>query len=142
MSTTGAGGEQVSDTRLYHDTCHHKIYFLSCEQFDALRDFAGAECQICGLPEAEAARGRLVIDHMNDYGKHAVRGLLCDRCNMLMLRVDNCVQEEIPMEVYTYRENAWFARMTSPRGPLHKWPTEYPPWKHLTIREYYARKSS
>ena len=103
-----AAAEEVD---LYHDTCHHRIYFMTCEELDALRAFAGYACQICGLPEREAKRGRLCIDHLGDYGHPLVRGLLCDKCNAYMRRVDDCTIRNPRSEVYRYRNNAWCLRM-------------------------------
>lgn len=98
----------------YHDSCHHKIYKLTCDQFDELWAYTGGFCQICGLPEEDAPRGRLCIDHMGSYGNHVVRGLLCDTCNMLMMRVDTGIERAPRCEVYDYMSNAWFSRMLRP----------------------------
>lgn len=73
---------------LYHDTCHHHIYRLTCEEFDALWDRSRGCCEICGVRETETKRGRLSIDH-DQRSIHLVRGLLCDMCNAgVMRRVD------------------------------------------------------
>ena len=100
----------------YHDTCHHKTFFLSCNALDELLAYAGRRCQICELPESEAKRGRLVIDHLRDYGWHLVRGLLCDKCNALMRRIDSG-ERRASRAVIDYQQNAWFARMLHPKGP-------------------------
>lgn len=38
-----------AETVLYHDTCHHALYRLTCEEFDALRDRSRGCCEICRL---------------------------------------------------------------------------------------------
>ena len=55
--------------------CAHKLYQLSCDDYDRLMEHAGGACQICGF------RGFLVVDHDAGVGDWAVRGLLCGRCN-------------------------------------------------------------
>lgn len=105
--------EAAIEAPLYHDTCHHKIYFMDCAEFDELHAFARGCCQICDLPERETPRGRLCIDHLGGYGQGLVRGLLCDRCNTLMRHVDNHTLPRfttIPHGVYRYRNNAWCLR--------------------------------
>lgn len=99
----------------YHTTvCQHRVYGLTCEQFNELWAYTGGFCQICGLEETDAPRGKLCIDHMGPYGSHIVRGLLCDTCNMLMQRVDTGVERFPRCEVYDYQRNSWFVRMLLP----------------------------
>lgn len=100
----------------HHDTCHHRIYFLSCDDLDALWEYAEGACQICRTPEADTKRGRLVIDHLSDYGAHMVRGLLCDRCNSLMSRIDSNRPIRRSRAVLDYMSNAWCSRKLNPRG--------------------------
>lgn len=64
-----------------HGTCHHLIYRLSCDQFDALLKRADRRCEICRSAE------KLAIDH--DHTTDEVRGLLCPGCNSRLARVDN-----------------------------------------------------
>ena len=113
---------EAAETVLYHDTCHHLTYHLTCEEFDALHTYAEGCCQICRTPERETKRGRLSIDHLGDYGLQAVRGLLCDLCNCLMEFVDRNKLRTYSREyddsaVRLYRYNAWFARQAHPKGP-------------------------
>lgn len=102
-------------TAPHHDTCHHRIYHLSCEEMDALYKYARGACQICDTPEADTKRGRLVIDHLGYYGAHMVRGLLCDKCNSLMSRVDRGAPAA-GKGVLEYMLNSWCARKLNPRG--------------------------
>ena len=92
----------------HHTTCHHRTYYLTCEEYELLWDFARGRCQICHAAPEETKRGRLCIDHMGDYGYGAVRGLLCDRCNRLMRSVDANEIAYPGSAVYHYRANAWF----------------------------------
>ena len=57
-----------------------KNYGLTPEGFDALLEAQGGVCAICGLPGREWAERNLHVDH--DHTTHAVRGLLCGRCNV------------------------------------------------------------
>lgn len=52
---------------------------LSASAYNAMLALQGGRCAICGnLP----GRQRLAIDH--DHAQHAVRGLLCGKCNMAL----------------------------------------------------------
>lgn len=97
---------------MYHRrgiACQHRTYYLTCEDFDALWVRAGGCCQICKTPELETKRGLLCIDHMSEYGYGCVRGLLCDKCNSLMRRVDEGRIRFRPGSVMDYQRNSWFA---------------------------------
>ena len=102
----------MSEPYDHHRNCHHKMYRLSCGDFDALYARAAGSCQICHIGEAETKRGKLVIDHAPRYGYVAVRGLLCDKCNSLMARADAGNYEPL---AYTYWANAWFVRALTQR---------------------------
>lgn len=58
-----------------HGRCQHKLYLLTCEEYDKLWSRTNGACTFCG------ATGTLHIDHDADAGAWAVRGLLCSRCN-------------------------------------------------------------
>lgn len=88
----------------------HRYYYLSCEEYEELWDFASGRCQICNALPEETARGKLCIDHLPTYGYGLVRGLLCDKCNALMRQVDDGTVRYPPSPVYAYRHNSWFAR--------------------------------
>lgn len=64
--------------------CQHRIYGMTCEQFDALEARAGGKCEICTTPMA-----KLNVDHDHDEAWWAVRGLVCPKCNAHMRRVDS-----------------------------------------------------
>lgn len=61
--------------------CSHKVYDMSCDDYDQLVSDAGGRCQICQVAAHETNRGFLVIDHDAKVGQWAVRGLLCSDCN-------------------------------------------------------------
>jgi len=65
-----------------HESCNHKVYGLSCDQYERLLNRNGGLCEICGIPGRLAARGKLYIDHDHAGGWTAVRGLVCSRCNI------------------------------------------------------------
>lgn len=72
-----------TEPSLWHATCTHRQYNVSCEQFDDLLVTARFACQLC-----RQTSDRLVIDHDHALGWWAVRGLLCHWCNSHMGRVD------------------------------------------------------
>jgi hypothetical protein len=55
-------------------------YGLTLEELDAMWQAQSGRCAICGVPERTTRR--LAIDH--DHTTGAVRGLLCQRCNMAL----------------------------------------------------------
>jgi hypothetical protein len=111
-----------------HDRCAHGAYEMTCEEFDLLTDRSGGRCEFCGIPEVEAPRQSLVIDHDHRYGFPAVRGLICDAC---MRRVD---ADERPAggTERAYYESAWFVELTRLRrgaSPLSRMPVDWDLWK-------------
>lgn len=60
-----------------------KVWKMSVEDFESLLKSQGNRCAVCG--DIESRRGKwltrnLNVDHCHDTG--AVRGLLCNRCNL------------------------------------------------------------
>lgn len=89
-----------------HATCtRHRNYALSCGQFDALIERAKGCCELCGLEGGLSAWGCLHIDHEHQVGRWAVRGLLCDGCNVRLQR-----GRRLPPTppLLRYLENAWY----------------------------------
>jgi hypothetical protein len=70
-----------------HACTHYAVHGLTCDEFDQLRSRAAGQCEICRTPERETSGKRLVIDHFEDYriGLSFIRGLLCDRCNLVVM---------------------------------------------------------
>lgn len=120
---------EVGERVLYHDTCHHGIYRLTCEEFDALWQRSGGRCELCGVLETETKRGRLNIDH-DQRSYHLVRGLLCDWCNgVVMRRADEGRAKYITEETARYAADPWI-----PRG------TPVPPPVNIKTTRAYRRK--
>jgi hypothetical protein len=108
-----------------HENCHHTHYLLSCEEYEAMLAACKNRCEICRLPGSKNKGGKLHIDHEHRYTSHAVRGLLCSKCNTLMGRVD-AGQELRTKRILDYLHNAWFIRVVRYR------PRETKPWRdHL-----------
>lgn len=115
----------------------HRTYYMSCEEYEELWAFAQGRCQICQSAPDETPRGKLCIDHLGPYGWGMVRGLLCDKCNSLMARVDAGSIRYPDGAVRRYQRTSWFARhVMFGRGfsvdrvrcrPRWKWPEDQMP---------------
>jgi hypothetical protein len=82
----------------------HKIYSLTCDDYDALWKRSGGVCEACGFQPDSPRRG-LVIDHDHKYGNTAVRGLICRWCNTALAFGPG------PGSWFgSYFRRAWFAR--------------------------------
>lgn len=68
----------------YHQPHQHRLYRMTCDEFDALYRAVKGRCEICAIAGEATATGRLFIDHDMRLGYHAVRGLLCNSCNTLL----------------------------------------------------------
>jgi hypothetical protein len=101
-----------------HETCHHKIYGLTCANYDALLVRAGGRCELCAIPAGQVYRGKLVIDHESRIGWEAVRGLVCQRCNAHMRRVD-CGERPVDRRILAYLD---LAGHFVPQGADFRWP--------------------
>lgn len=59
-------------------------YKISIEQYDAMFEQQNNQCAICG--DSAGYKGkRLAVDHNHETGE--IRGLLCDRCNLVLGKV-------------------------------------------------------
>lgn len=72
---------EIRHTKPRRSPCGHRIYGLSCHDYDRLIAGAGGACQICGTKPDQTGHGFLVVDHDDTVGQWAVRGLLCQDCN-------------------------------------------------------------
>lgn len=77
----------------------HKVYQLSCEDYDELVGDGG--CWRCGRFFEV-----LHVDHDHALGINAVRGALCGRCNTHMAVVDGGRREPDYLDV-SYRAKTW-----------------------------------
>jgi hypothetical protein len=112
-----------------HETCNHRIYGLNCEEFERLLERADGHCELCGIAVTETPRGLLVVDHDGRYGWSAVRGMICDKCNAHMRRVDSGERKVDPAARH-YCKNAWFTQVSAYRAglsPIRRW--EHPDWE-------------
>ncbi|MFI6510066.1 endonuclease domain-containing protein [Streptosporangium sp. NPDC050855] len=106
-----------------HETCRHKHYRMTCEQFDRLLDEADNSCQVCRLPGWQNSKRMLFIDHDAGRGNWAVRGLLCNTCNTILGK-----DLEVPRDAAfaAYLENSWFIGMLTTYGVGVDLPDEPP----------------
>lgn len=65
----------------------HKVYSLTCDEYEALWERSGGRCEACGRAFDLAKRDH-AIDHDHRYGYKAVRGIVCVRCNGYLARLE------------------------------------------------------
>ena len=69
------------DPDLVNDKRAAKVYGITLEQVQEMREQSGGICSICNR-EGKHHHKRLVIDHDHKTGK--VRGLICSTCNSMI----------------------------------------------------------
>ncbi len=57
-----------------------KHYGISLEEYEALLQLGNGKCWLCGTDQPGQGRRNFCVDH--DHSTGAVRGLLCNTCNM------------------------------------------------------------
>lgn len=129
-SRIGAWHPRCIRNRQLGSNCQHAAYHgIGCEEYAELVAAAQDRCQICGISGSDTLRGELCIDHLPEPpspAPHKVRGLVCDKCNSLMSKVDgrkpwdaDRTHEEAALR---YAANAWY--LTHPIRPPHLVPDE------------------
>lgn len=107
MATSSTDDDLVVWATPEHERCsRHRNYALTCDQFDALLERAGGHCELCGADREDSAWGCLHIDHEHQVGRWAVRGLLCDACNLKLQRGRRLPRTP---RLERYLANAWYA---------------------------------
>jgi hypothetical protein len=94
-------GGPLTDPTRGHETCHHRIYSLTCTAYETLLARSAGRCELCSKSATEEYNGKLVIDHESRIGWEAIRGLLCQKCNAHMRRVDRA-ERPMSKQVFTY----------------------------------------
>lgn len=61
-------------------------YGLPFERYQEMMRSQEGRCALCGIPEKDAPRGVLHVDHCHVSGK--IRALLCGRCNTALEAVE------------------------------------------------------
>lgn len=90
-------------------SCQHKAYYLTCDQYDTMRWRSGDRCEICRVRAEEVQKRPLYIDHDGRLGngQDHVRGLVCARCNHRLSLCDS--GRVLPDEAQQrYLDDAWF----------------------------------
>lgn len=64
-----------------------ELYGIGIEEYNLILERQGGGCAICGLVTKMRGKVVLVVDHDHETG--AVRGLLCNPCNLMMGRYDS-----------------------------------------------------
>lgn len=65
---------QRENSERVRDKVMQRKYGIGLPEFEQLLDYQGGCCAVCGSTE------KLVVDHC--HGTGAIRGILCDRCNV------------------------------------------------------------
>jgi hypothetical protein len=87
---------------------------MDCAEFEALRARAAGRCELCGIAEEETALRQLVVDHAHEYGRTAVRGLVCSRCNSVLGVAEGRwtpVQRGYDEQIAGYLRRSWFLQV-------------------------------
>lgn len=91
-----------------HTSCGtHPRYGLSCAEYDDLLRLAKGRCKIC-----KVSADPLFIDHDHTLGDWAVRGLICNGCNLRLAKVE-AGKHKTTAAVSRYLANAWHKRQAS-----------------------------
>lgn len=119
----------LENRRLNVNCTHAAFHGIGCDEYAEIVVWAGPNCQICGIPGRDTPRGEIVLDHLDVPGHatpHKIRGMLCDKCNSLMSKVDgrklwgdNRHNEEAARR---YVASAWY--LTHKPQPPHRVPDE------------------
>lgn len=125
--------EAATSPRTGHETCHHRIYRLSCSEYEELRARAARRCERCGIAEQETRRRLLVIDHNPRAvdADNAVRGLTCDPCNAHLGLVD-AGRRPLDEATAKYLADPWSRRYEAARAEgtrrFRRSPRKIGPW--------------
>lgn len=86
-ASRGSGSARQSP-KARRDGALGRLYRLLPGQYEELHIAQDGRCAVCGLPESLVRSGRLLtlaVDHDHRTGR--IRGLLCNRCNLLLGKV-------------------------------------------------------
>lgn len=87
------------DPERYKAANRERLYGLSYEDYQELLKTQGGVCAICREPEKIPGRA-LAVDH--DHRDNRIRGLLCNRCNNTLGRVDDSPELLEKMAAYLH----------------------------------------
>jgi hypothetical protein len=80
----------MSYTKKYISDAQRKFsYGIGPEKFDSMRRSQNYGCAICKILESECKKS-LCVDHDHKSGK--VRGLLCNKCNLLLGKANDNIE--------------------------------------------------
>ncbi len=87
-----------------HRSCYtHSLWYLSCDEYDQLRNDHQHRCALCGKPDRY-----LNVDHDHRIGDSAIRGLLCPACNAGHMRRIDEGYRPIDSTTRDYLMNPWY----------------------------------
>lgn len=115
-----------------HETCTHRVYRLTCRQYNRLLSRAAGRCETCGLPDYQNRKGKLWIDHDNQLGNWAVRGLICLSCNNNIHRMPVRAEYEANAYFRTLLAEAGITSLKTSEPPLGSAVVDHAgrPWRH------------
>lgn len=97
-----------------HERCAHRRYWVTCAEYDDLIANQGSACKLCGRADVP-----LILDHDHAAGRWAVRGAVCQRCNIHMRQVD-AGRREADAATLAYIEGAWHLAHAPRIKPVHE----------------------
>lgn len=100
-----------------HEDCLHRKYWMTCREYEQILRRSRNCCEHCGLPGQDNIRGRLYIDHDHGFGRWAVRGLLCGKCNT------GLGKPWLTADFADYLSRSWYLAAPIPLRPIPEPPS-------------------
>lgn len=88
-----------------------RSYGIDLEDYKRMKSAQRGLCAICGRPNKDKRGYDLYVDHNHQTGK--VRGLLCSRCNHLVMAFDHPLAENVKRYVQQHAQAGDLGRATS-----------------------------
>lgn len=84
------GKLKKNDPQVQREQMMKRKYGMTIKDYDDMVQSQNNQCAICFALGSKERNGRLVIDHCHASGK--VRGLLCNKCNLLLGHADDTIE--------------------------------------------------
>lgn len=83
------GKLKTEDPKVVRERVLKRNYGMTIEDYDSMVKQQSNRCLICSASGSDQKDGKLVVDHCHASGK--VRGLLCNKCNLLLGHADDLI---------------------------------------------------